>query len=64
MPNAIDNKFSKRARICLVNRGMTVTQLAFDLKRPRQTVSAVVNGSRRFPLLRSLVAKHLRLSHS
>jgi hypothetical protein len=63
MPTAIDNKFSKRARIRLVNRGMTVTQLALDLKRPRQTVSAVINGSRRFPILRSLIAKHLRLSH-
>lgn len=60
MPPPIDNKFSKAAKIALINLDLTVVELAQKLDRPRQTVSAVVNGSRRYPKLRKLVAKQLK----
>jgi len=60
MPPETDNKFSKAAKISLIKRGLTVTELATELERPRQTVSAVVNGSLRFPRLRRRVAQFLK----
>ena len=60
MPQDTDNKFSTAAKISLIKRGLTVTKLASELERPRQTVSAVINGSMRFPRLRQRVAKFLK----
>lgn len=57
-----DNKFSTAAKVALIVGGMTVTDLAKKLKRPRQTVSAVISGSERFPKLRKQVAKALKIS--
>lgn len=60
MPAKHHNSFSRAAKIALIERGLSVTELADKLKRPRQTVSAIVNGSNRYPKLRLIVAKHLK----
>jgi hypothetical protein len=56
----IDNKFSQAAKISLVRRRLSVTRLAAQIERPRQTVSAIINGSTRYPLLRAEIAKLLK----
>jgi predicted transcriptional regulator len=52
-------KFSLWAKKCLIDRGLTVTELASSLGYPRQTVSAVLNGSDRFPYVTAAIAKTL-----
>lgn len=60
MPARTDNSFSRSAKIALIKRDLSVTELAAKLDRPRPTVSAVINGSRRYPKLRECVAKFLK----
>lgn len=60
-PRRIDNKFSIRAKTALIRNGLSATKLEAELNRPRQTISAVINGSLRFPLLRELIAARLKI---
>jgi len=55
------NKFSKEARCKLIQLDMSITKLADELKRPRETVSKSIH-SNRFPLVRKLVAKKLGIT--
>jgi plasmid maintenance system antidote protein VapI len=44
----------------LLDRGMTVADLARQIRRPRPTVSAAIHNPDRFPLLRAAIEKALR----
>lgn len=52
-------KFSLWAKKRLLDLDLTVTQLASNLGYPRQTVSAALNGSERFPHVTSAIANKL-----
>lgn len=62
MPAASANSFSIDAKCALVRAGMSITALAGKVGHPRQTVSAVVNGSDRFPLVTQKVRRALKLN--
>ena len=51
--------FSLWAKKRLLDLDMTVTQLASRIGYPRQTVSAAINGSERFPHVTSAIATTL-----
>lgn len=53
-------KFSLWAKKRLLDESLTVTQLASKLNYPRQTVSAALNGSERFPHVTSAIANSLK----
>lgn len=55
-----NNNFSKAVRKDLVDRGMTIRQLAAKIEYPRETVSRAIHGAD-FPLVRSKIVKHLKL---
>lgn len=46
-------------KIALLQRGITVTELADRLKKSRQAVSGVINGSDRFPHVLSMIEEVL-----
>jgi DNA transposition AAA+ family ATPase len=52
-------KFSLWAKKRLLDLELTVTQLASKIGYPRQTVSAALNGSERFPHVTSAIATTL-----
>jgi hypothetical protein len=52
-------KFSLWAKKRLLDLDLTVTQLAARIGYPRQTVSAAINGSERFPHVTSAIATSL-----
>jgi hypothetical protein len=54
------NKFTSEARHRLLDLNLSITSLAKQLKRPRETVSKAIH-SNRFPLVRAKVAKKLGL---
>lgn len=54
------NKFSPvEAKTALLRSGRTVTSLAREVGHPRQTVSAIINGSDRYPRLKKKVVEAL-----
>lgn len=53
-------KFSLWAKKRLLDLELTVTQLATQLGYPRQTVSAALNGSERFPHVTASIANQLK----
>lgn len=44
----------------LLDRGLTVADLARRIRRPRPTVSAAIHNPERFPLLRAQIEEALR----
>ena len=56
------NNFSKAVRRDLVDRNMSVKQLAAKIDRPRETVSRAIRG-KCFPIVRQQIAKALNLKH-
>lgn len=61
MEHSHKNKFSRDARHRLLDMNLSITGLAKQLKRPRETVSKAIH-SERFPLVRAKVAKKLGLT--
>lgn len=55
-----NNNFSKAVRKDLVDRGMTIRQLAKKIDHPRETVSRTIHGAD-FPLVRHKIVKFLKL---
>jgi hypothetical protein len=53
-------KFSIWAKKRLIDSELTVTELASLIGYPRQTVSAAVNGSERFPYVTAAIANILK----
>lgn len=52
-------KFSIWVRKRLIEEDITITELASSIGYPRQTVSAAINGSERFPYVTSAIANFL-----
>lgn len=53
--------FAKAARKALIDRGLTVTQLARHLKLARNTVSIAINHPTMFPGVKARITKFLAL---
>jgi ribosome-binding protein aMBF1 (putative translation factor) len=56
------NIFSKAVRKDLVDRSMSVNELASKIKRPRETVSRAIHG-KKFPRVREQIASFLELKN-
>lgn len=61
MPRTNKNNFASQVRHRLIDTEQTVTELAAQLKRPRETVSKAIH-SKRFPRVRAAVAQALEIS--
>ena len=63
MPADNKNNFTTAARVALVQRGWTVTELARRINRPRATVSRVIHSddANKFPKVRRAIARKLKL---
>jgi|GEM_PF-2962628 len=54
------SSFCQRAKIALIQRGLSVTELSAQIGRPRSSVSKAINQNR-FPLIREQIEGALHL---
>ena len=59
MPLTPQAKFTKRVRIALIQRGLTVSALAKQIGRRRDTVSTAIHSTR-FPRVRAQIEEALK----
>lgn len=62
MKRAAANNFSFQAKVALIQGRLNVKKLAEKIGHPRPTVSAVINGSDRFPAVKDKVCRALKLT--
>jgi hypothetical protein len=55
----MQSDFTFKAKVMMLQRNMTVTELARQIGRPRQTTSVVLNDSKNFPGIRRQIERAL-----
>lgn len=62
MSRQLQHNFALRAKTRLLERGLTVTQLAGELGFARNTVSIAINHPSMLPTVKAAIRKHLQLA--